>query len=931
MGPSPRSRSGELVSASVFGRFAPRLQEAIATRLGWTSLRPVQEQAAAAILDGANAVVLAPTAGGKTEAAIFPALSLLLEQPADGVGVVYLAPIKALLNNQAERLGLYTEMVGLRRFLWHGDVTAPARKAFVADPAEVLMTTPESLEVMLASPRVATARLFADLRLVVIDEVHALAGTDRGAHLLSVIERIADHSRHDVARVGLSATVGNPAAILDWMRGTSRRPGVVVDPPKEPRPRAIAVVLEADPFLRASQAAGLAAGKKSLFFCESRALTEAIAERMRDRGTDVFVHHSSVSLAERKLAEDRFHGAGSAAIVCTSTLELGIDVGDLDLVFQAEAPKTVSSFLQRMGRTGRRPGAVANTTFFCEKVSEVVQAIALVELAREGWVESIPPQTRCWPVFVHQLLAFTLEAGGVPRAEAWRKLSRLPDLAGIGRAEFDAVVDHLVATEYLFEAGGQLSMGEAAERTFGRKNFFELYAVFSSPQLYRVVTTSGADVGSLDQAFVDGLVEDMTSFLLGGRAWLVQAIDHKQRIITAVSAPRGKKPMWGGFAPTILSFAVCQRIKRILAEDRSYGYLTEPVAAAVAEYREDFAGMLGPTGAALQSDAKGWRWWTFAGGAINQTLKHALVVLTGWKVVADSFRLRVEGEGVAEGAVREAVARLAEPAIWNDLGFWLRVVAQLPPYRLSKFQAALPPRCQMEMVGSTLLDLGGTRAFLGTMGGVATPGPADPALVGDPAGLLGRVVAELPASTAAPAPVATPQAPIRYVEDAAGLAAVCAELAGQPLVALDVETTLGDHELCLVQLGVPAWTAVIDARALDDLAPLVAILESEAIVKVIHNAAFEREVFGQRNLAIHNVVDTLDLSRRVRGRQPDGHSLAAVCRRELGLKLDKTPQQSDWTQRPLTPAQLAYAALDAEILLRVHAALTAAAEKVVAS
>ena len=256
------------MSASVFGRFAPRLQEAIATRLGWTSLRPVQEQAGAAILDGKNAVVLAPTAGGKTEASMFPVLSMLVEQPTDAVGAVYLAPIKALLNNQAERLGLYTEMVGLDRFLWHGDVTAPARKAFVAEPAALLMTTPESLEVMLASRSVSTERLFADLRVVVVDEIHALAGTDRGAHMLSVIERIAEHSRHDVQRIGLSATVGNPAVILDWLRGTSRRDGVVIDPPKEAKPRAISVVLEADVFLLASQAAGLAAGKKSLFFCE---------------------------------------------------------------------------------------------------------------------------------------------------------------------------------------------------------------------------------------------------------------------------------------------------------------------------------------------------------------------------------------------------------------------------------------------------------------------------------------------------------------------------------------------------------------------------------------------------------------------------------------------------------------------------------------
>src|SRR5438552_131415 len=161
-----RLTHGEL-AMSVFARFVPRLQEAIASRLGWSSLRPVQEQAGAAILDGKNAVVLAPTAGGKTEASMFPALSLLIEHPPAAVGAIYLAPIKALLNNQSDRLGTYTEMVGLGRFLWHGDVDSGARREFLKEPTELLMTTPESLEVMLASPRVSVPRLFNDLRIVI--------------------------------------------------------------------------------------------------------------------------------------------------------------------------------------------------------------------------------------------------------------------------------------------------------------------------------------------------------------------------------------------------------------------------------------------------------------------------------------------------------------------------------------------------------------------------------------------------------------------------------------------------------------------------------------------------------------------------------------------------------------------------------------------
>lgn len=292
---------------SVFARFAPRLQQNIVARLGWSSLRPVQEEAGEALLAGYNAVILAPTAGGKTEAAIFPALSQMIEEPPLGVGAVYIAPIKALLNNQADRLGLYTEMVGLGRFVWHGDTTDNLRRKFLKEPTELLMTTPESLEVMLVSTRVDEYKLFSDLRMIIVDEVHALAGTDRGAHLMSVMERLARITKHDVQRVGLSATVGNPADILAWLKGTSQRAGRVVDPPKQPTRRQLLVVHRPDLALLARDAARMAKGQKSLFFCQSRATTEAVAEYVRRAGTTVFVHHSAVAREERALAEERFH------------------------------------------------------------------------------------------------------------------------------------------------------------------------------------------------------------------------------------------------------------------------------------------------------------------------------------------------------------------------------------------------------------------------------------------------------------------------------------------------------------------------------------------------------------------------------------------------------------------------------------------------
>ena len=697
---------------SVFAQFAPRLQEAIVARLGWTSLRPVQELAGEAMLAGKNAVVLAPTAGGKTEASMFPTLSNLVSDQPNGVGALYIAPIKALLNNQAERLGTYTEMVGLRRFVWHGDTTSHERKVFLRDPCELLMTTPESLEVMLVSQTVDSKALFGDLRMIVIDEVHAIAGTDRGAHLMSVIERLARISEHDIQRVGLSATVGNPDEILHWLQGTSQRPGCVVDPPKKVARRQLLVTHRQDLATLAFDAARMSQGQKSLFFCQSRSTSEAVAEYMRRAGTAVFVHHSAVSKEERQLAEHEFHQGSNACIVCTSTLELGIDVGDLDRVLQAEAPDTVGSFLQRMGRTGRRDGQTANTTFFCSNSDSVLQAIALIELAKSHWVENIVVNDRCWPVMIHQLLAMSLAGNGVSPEDSWQHLSHVPDFRGISRKEFDDLIDWMIQDNSLILTSGLLVLGPQAERRFGRRNFMELYAVFSSPQSYTVKSADGRPLGTLSQDFVDGLVDGVSCFLLGGRAWLVNFTDHSERVINVASAPRGRQPTWGGFLPQFLGFDLCQKILDVLCSDETYAYLDAQAANELDQRRQQLRGVVRPKVGGIDYVDNEIIWHTFAGGRINATLKHALADLCpAWQIIPDNFRLRVRADNLAPAEFNNTLNQLRQPDFWTDQDRWLRIAGNLPNYRLSKFQPLMPASIQSELVATFMLNVDGAMAL----------------------------------------------------------------------------------------------------------------------------------------------------------------------------------------------------------------------------
>ena len=698
---------------SIFHSFPDRLQYAIANTLGFTSLRPVQELAGEGIGAGKNAVVLAPTAGGKTEASMFPVIAGLLKEPPSGVGAIYVAPIKALLNNQADRLGQYTQMVGLDRFVWHGDATPGEKKKFTQAPTELLMTTPESLEVMLMSPRVPVKQIFKDLRFVVIDEIHAFAGSDRGAHLMSVIERLQMLSCKDIQRIGLSATVGNPEQIAFWIGGSSKREACVVDPPKPPGKRHLKIQLKEDVADFAREVVRESRGKKSLFFCQSRSLSEQVADKMRGDSVDVFVHHGSVSLEERRAAEERFASGTNACVVCTSTLELGIDVGGLDLTFQANSASTVSSFLQRMGRTGRREGTVANMSFLCDDSVAVVQATAICLLAASKWVEPVKDERRCWPVMVHQLLALSHEHGGISRERCWEILSRVKDFRDISRDEYDELLIFMLQKDFLFESGGLLSMGQKAERIFGKKNFLELYAVFSTPVLYRVHTEAGRDLGSLEQNFVDRLVDEMSCFLLGGRGWMVISINHDEKIVRVQGAPRGIKPSWGGFIPQHLGFELCQKMAEVLMAEDEYPFVDARGMEAMNEWRGDLGELLKKNADSLQQDEKGIMWWTFAGGRINHTLKYAIEWQKSWKVVADNFSLRITGNGVSIRKVEYVIETLRSEGFWDAQETRKSLLAKVPEYRLSKFQQALPPRFEIEMVGDYLLDFEGSKRFVG--------------------------------------------------------------------------------------------------------------------------------------------------------------------------------------------------------------------------
>ena len=692
---------------TAFSRLSPAVQYQIVNALGFSGLRPVQELTIDAVLDDKNCVVLAPTAGGKTEAALFPLLSRMDAEDWKPVSVVYVAPIRALLNNQEHRLERYAGLIGRRAFKWHGDVTASAKRGFVSEPADILLTTPESLEVMLMSRKVPAERLFRGLRAVVIDEIHAFVGDDRGGHLSAVLERLSRFCGRDVQRIGLSATVGNPGDILRWVAGSSQRPGVVVDPGGSRKAPEIAIDWVANADNAAKLIAQLHPGKKRLVFVDSRRGVEALGEKLRAIGVDAYVTHSSLALEERQAAEAAFQDGQNCVIVATSVLELGIDVGDLDHVIQIDAPNSVAAFLQRMGRTGRREGKNPNCTFLATEDDGLLQAAAIVRLFRRGFIEPIPIAHRAAHLLAHQILAMTVQVeGGIPVADWWAWVSHATPFQGLDETDRKELVDHMLGENILAESGGRYSLGERGEKLYGWKNFAELYAVFSAPQILKVLW-GVTEIGSIDVTFAQQEKLENLSFLLGARPWRAVAIDFAQGIVRVEPIASSKQARWQGRGG-LLGRDLCQAMLEIIVSDDAPPEWSKRARDRLTELRTEYRDA-GAGSSAIVADTYGLRLWTFGGGKANNLLAQCLEARLGEKIVVDNLYVAFRGQAAAsEAEIREAIAELRREGRPNDADA-LRLAENCARGRLSKFQRCLPPRLEAAFLAEVLTDAGAAR------------------------------------------------------------------------------------------------------------------------------------------------------------------------------------------------------------------------------
>ena len=649
---------------SGFEALAPSVQHHIANSLGWPGLRPLQEAAAAPLVAGQDAILLAPTAGGKTEASTFPLLTRMSTEDWRGTSVLYVCPLRALLNNLQPRLSSYAQWLGRAAEVRHGDTTAGQRRQLQAQPPDILLTTPESLEAMLVSTVTSPQLQFENLRAVVVDEVHAFAGDDRGWHLQGVLSRLEAIAGRPLQRIGLSATVGNPQELLRWLRGPGRDGDAsVIDPGGAGKHSDVRLDWVGSLENAAEVISRLHRGEKRLVFADSRRSVESLTLSLRQRRVETFASHSSLSVDERRRSEQAFAEAQDTVIVATSTLELGIDVGDLDRCLQIGAPRTVASMLQRLGRTGRRADTSHNMLFLGTHDEEFLRACGLLLLWSEGYVEPIQPPAMPYHVIAQQILGLTLQRRALSRGDLHHDLQAF---APMRTAEVDQIIDHMLVEQFLVQDGELLFVGPAAERRYGGMHFRDVMAVFTAAPQFTVLH-GRTEIGLIDPMVLRSEHADSLTITLAGRGWRVTSIDWNRQRAQVEPWVHGGKVRWAGM-PQPISAALTAAIRRVLQGQEPYGVsVTRRATEKLTELRAEYTAFVGvgESDVLLPHDRGRSRWWTWAGGRENARTLAALTrvapELVGEMPTWDNYAITLD-ESATMPALRAALAEALELA-----------------------------------------------------------------------------------------------------------------------------------------------------------------------------------------------------------------------------------------------------------------------------
>lgn len=600
----------------IFERFPDFIREFIYSH-SWEELRHIQLEAARVIFDSDDHLLLtSATASGKTEAVFFPILTRLCEEYDRGIRVLYIAPLKSLINDQFERMQEILDESGIEVTRWHGDVSQSRKKKLLENPSGILQITPESLEAMLINRSNDIVRLFSGLEFVVIDEIHTLVGSDRGNQVLCQLSRIERLIHKEPRRIGLSATVGDTSAVAKWLAAGTDKPVQIPDVPaqrlrwrlglehffiqNDEREQSVHSMTQkgAAPKIDAGYeyVYDSVKDKKSLVFSNSREETEYVTATMRQiaknrNERDIFlIHHGNLSAPLREEAEDKMKNDEVRAVTCaTVTLELGVDIGRLERVVQNEAPNSVSSFLQRLGRSGRRGAPPEMVMVFREEDPipntplpqlipwNLIRGIAIIQLyLEERFIETPIRKKMPLSLLFHQTLS-TLAASGELSAKALaERVLGMPPFELVDKEIYRELLVSMINNDFIemTEERG-LIVGLSGERLL---RSFKFYAVFKDSEDFTVRCGSD-EIGTISSPPPVG-----DRFALAGRVWEVEELDIPRKLIYVKSVLGKMEVSWPGDYGEIHT-RILKRMKQVLMEDTDYPYLQVNARKRLADAR----------------------------------------------------------------------------------------------------------------------------------------------------------------------------------------------------------------------------------------------------------------------------------------------------------------------------------------------------------
>lgn len=685
---------------------------------GWESLRPIQEAAIQRILSTENNYVLiSRTASGKTEAAFLPILSRT-DFREEGVKVLYISPLIALINDQFRRVEELCEYLDISVTKWHGEASKSQKDKLLKNPNGIVLITPESLEAMFVNKPYNIKHLFASLEYVVIDEIHSFLGSDRGIQLQSILSRLQKINKTKFKTIALSATVSDSNQYLELksfigdventkiIRDTTPKPINAVFRYFEGSGAELPLELLKDLYIQTRNS-------KSLIFPNARGRVEEVAVKLRKISDKVgghqnyFSHHSSVDKEVREYVEffAKNNTYENFSIACTSTLELGIDIGSVDQVVQIDATHSIASLIQRVGRSGRRDDKASNLFLYATNRWTLLQSVACWLLYDEKYIEPVYLNEKPYDILVHQILSIVKGLSGISKKQLITEMRQNTSFKSIDASEIEGIIDYLVEKELLEQLGPELILGIEGEEIVNNREF---YSVFQTENLFKV-SHKGNKVGEIPLTIQ---IREDENIYLSARIWKIVAIDLKSKKIEVVPSKDGKKPIFEGNGANIAN-KIREKMFEVLVSKKEYDFLDEPSQDVISEMQKefsvfDFSDIIKER--PLLTTNEKLIFYSFTGSKINRTLKLIFDSLEIQNIYSDldsSFEIKTSQE--------EFILKIKNIESSDiNLDLVLANLLENTPEILdfSKYGKFLPLKYQIETLKNSYYDFPKSKEFL---------------------------------------------------------------------------------------------------------------------------------------------------------------------------------------------------------------------------